>query len=253
MAEPRGCGGFTYLGLMILIAIMGITLAFVGQVWHTQRVRENERELLFIGVQYARAIGGYQARHGGPPPERFPKGLEDLLDDEQQIPPQRYLRKLYRDPFTDKPDWGLVRNDAGRIVGVYSLADGTPVKRIGFPPGFDAFIGAVRYADWKFTVALPVQAAVAPSAAPGTVPPPATGSAPTPVTQPTVVQPPPKLVERPPRNCARINASDIAICESQRTRWGEATVSDCLASAQARATACGTGEDSLPFLYIRYQ
>ena len=253
MADQRACRGFTYLGLMILIAVLGIGLAAVGTVWHTMMVRERERELLSIGAQFGRAIALYQARHGGPPAERFPKQLEDLLDDPQQLPPQRYLRKLYRDPFTGKPEWGLLLNGAGRIVGVYSLADGTPMKRQGFPPGYDAFVGAESYADWKFTSALPIHVAAAPSPSPGAGQPPPPGGEPPAAQLPPMVRPPPKAFLPRPRDCVGINASDRAACESQRVRWGDSTMNDCLASAQARAAACGAGEDPLPSLYIRYQ
>ena len=40
--------GFTYIGLLIFIALLGIGLAMTGQIWHTSVQREKEAELLFV-------------------------------------------------------------------------------------------------------------------------------------------------------------------------------------------------------------
>ena len=51
--------GFTYLGLLMFVIISGIALSSTGQVWHAEAQREKERELLFIGEQFRKAIGSY--------------------------------------------------------------------------------------------------------------------------------------------------------------------------------------------------
>lgn len=51
--------GFTYIGVLMLVAIAGIGLAGVGIVWHQDAQREREKELLFIGDEYRQAIGSY--------------------------------------------------------------------------------------------------------------------------------------------------------------------------------------------------
>ena len=52
---PRTCrsapAGFTYIGLLFAVAILGITLGAVGVVWSTQIRRDKEAELLFVGDQ----------------------------------------------------------------------------------------------------------------------------------------------------------------------------------------------------------
>ena len=53
--RPRHAG-FTYVGLLIAVAVLGVGLAAVGQVWSTAAAREKERELLFVGNQYRAAI-----------------------------------------------------------------------------------------------------------------------------------------------------------------------------------------------------
>jgi hypothetical protein len=45
---------------------------------------------------------------------------------------RRYLRQLYADPLTGRREWGLIRDALGSIQGVYSLADGRPIRRQGF-------------------------------------------------------------------------------------------------------------------------
>ena len=41
--------GFTYIGLLIAIAVMGVGLAAAGPVSRTLQLREMEKELLFAG------------------------------------------------------------------------------------------------------------------------------------------------------------------------------------------------------------
>lgn len=157
LAPHRPVRGFTYIGLLIFIALMGIALAGAGTVWHTESLREKERELLFAGEQLRRAIGLYYERTPGP--KQFPQSLEDLLLDRRYPNVQRYLRQVYRDPLTGEPEWGLVRGPQGGIVGVHSLAETRPLKRSGFRRDHEDFAVAVRHSDWKF-VYRPAETAV---------------------------------------------------------------------------------------------
>ena len=145
-------GGFTYIGLLLLIAIGGIGLAAVGQVWHTESQREREKELLFVGEQYAMAIGSYYESTPGAV-KQYPASLQDLLEDRRFPVVRRHLRRLYRDPMTGGAEWGLVRQQ-GRIVGVHSLSEQRPVKQDGFAEAYSGFIEAKDYRDWKFTTVL---------------------------------------------------------------------------------------------------
>src|SRR5262245_46206627 len=96
----RPCaGGFTYIGLLIAIAVMGIGLAAIGPVSRTLQLRELESELLFAGDQIRRAIGEYyESSPAGL--KQYPKKLEDLLRDNRYPGVRRYLRRLYFDPMT---------------------------------------------------------------------------------------------------------------------------------------------------------
>jgi type II secretory pathway pseudopilin PulG len=139
--------GFTYLGLLFAIAILGVTLATVGVVWSTQIRRDKEAELLFVGNQYRTAIGRYAAGGG------YPQALADLLEDKRTPVPRRYLRRLYPDPMTGQADWQLITAPNGGIIGVASNSQNKPIKVAGFAPADAAFEKAECYCDWKFVYA----------------------------------------------------------------------------------------------------
>jgi len=101
----RRQAGFTYLTILFAIAVAGVTLAKTGIDWSQANQREKERELLFVGDQYRQAIALFYERTPGVI-KRYPSRLEDLLSDTRYNPPQRYLRRLYRDPVTNQK-WGV--------------------------------------------------------------------------------------------------------------------------------------------------
>jgi type II secretory pathway pseudopilin PulG len=174
--------GFTYLTALFVVAILAGGLALAGTVWEQAAQREREAELLFIGQQYRRAIGLYYDSTPGTV-KRYPQALEDLLKDPRQPATQRYLRKLYPDPFGGK-EWGVVKGSDGGVAGVYTLSEAKPIKVSGFKVRDASFEGAQTYAAWKFTHtpatpppgtkpaagAVPGAAPMAPGAAPIAVP-----------------------------------------------------------------------------------
>ena len=150
-AASPGCAkqineaGFTYIGLMFAIMIIGITLATVGVVWSTQIRRDKEVELLWIGDQYRSAIGRYRANGG-----QYPQALTDLLEDKRFPVVRRYLRRLYPDPMTGAVDWQLFQAPAGGILGIASSSQGKPIKVANFPIADTTFEKMECYCDWKF-------------------------------------------------------------------------------------------------------
>lgn len=146
--------GFTYLYVLMLIALMGMGLAAAGTLWRTDAQRAREAELLFIGTQYRQAIRSYYELDPAQP--RLPQSIDDLLEDNRHPNIVRHLRRAYRDPFTGG-ELALIRTpDTQGIAGVYSLATGRPFKIAGFWPEDEAFSGASSYADWRFVFILPV-------------------------------------------------------------------------------------------------
>ena len=169
----RASRGFTYLAVLFVVAILGGGLALAGEVWQTSATREKEAELLFVGNQYRGAIERYYLSG---PQRQYPRELEDLLKDARMPGTRRYLRRLYADPMSGKAEWGLVKAPDGGIMGVYSLSEEATFKRAGFRRRDATFAGALKYSDWKFVVAAPVQ----PAAKPGAQPAPKPGAQPAP-------------------------------------------------------------------------
>jgi type II secretory pathway pseudopilin PulG len=111
--------GFGYLGLLILLALLGAQLAAAGTQWSTAARRERERELAFRLQEFRRAIAAYSAARE---PRELPPSLQELLEDRRSSPPRHHLRRLYADPLTSRTDWVLQTDEQGRVRGVYSRA-----------------------------------------------------------------------------------------------------------------------------------
>lgn len=141
--------GFTYIGLLFVVALIGVALALAGETWSVRVKREREAELLFAGDQLRRALDSYRAATPGR--AQFPQSLDELLEDKRFPTIRRHLRRIYIDPMTGRPEWGLVK--AGeRIIGVHSLSTDAPLKRSNFSARDTNFAGAKEYRDWRFVV-----------------------------------------------------------------------------------------------------
>ncbi|MFT0868983.1 type II secretion system protein [Pseudomonas sp. CAM1A] len=145
---PNGEAGFTYLGVLLLIAVSSVALAATGTLWATSLQREHERQLLWVGGQYAQALRSYY--RASPGLAQYPQDLGELVEDNRFPSPQRHLRRLYPDPVGGGEEWGLLRAVDGRITGVYSRSDAAPLKRSGFDAQWSAFEGLEHYSDWQF-------------------------------------------------------------------------------------------------------
>lgn len=154
MRNGRRCAaGFTLLGLLFVIAALGVGMAALGTTWHTAAQREKERELLFAGDQYRRAIQSFwQMPLPQGTPRRLPRGIDELLEDPRFPNTVRHLRRIWRDPMTNDVEWGLQKDPEGGILGVYSLSDREPFKHGGFPATYVQFAEATTYRDWVFRI-----------------------------------------------------------------------------------------------------
>jgi type II secretory pathway pseudopilin PulG len=142
--------GFTYIGLLLAVALLGATLSAAGSVWHTTQQRERERQLLFAGDQIRQAIGRYYRARAGSQSRQYPLRLEDLLRDPRLPGTAHYLRKLYYDPITGKQDWGLIKTVNDRIAGVFSRSEQRPIKQANFSVADRTFEGKETYSQWTF-------------------------------------------------------------------------------------------------------
>lgn len=255
----RSNAGFTYIGLLILIAIMGVTLATIGTFWRTTQQRVKEQQLLFIGNQFGQAITAYyQNTPSGA--VQFPKKLEDLLLDKRYPNTTRYLRKIFADPVTGTRQWGLIKGADGSIIGVHSLSEIAPIKTDNFGKGYEAFAGKKHYSEWQFTYRPNGYSSLASTAAP--VNPTPVNPIPADPTPPAYrVQPPQSMPSEPTTDqrkqhlCQLTLSTDAMICARVAAKFGDAAGATCMASAKERYAICMSSDPGtpLPVLAVQYQ
>ncbi len=158
--------GFTWWGLLLVLALSGAALSALGRSWSVQLQREREAELRFRGEQIREAIGRYrQARQ----PAAWPVAMEDLLTDSRgplEGSPRHHLRRLWSDPFTGRADWELLPAPPPQsgFVGVRSRAD---VPRLATSASREPGAPAERVSDWRFEIATTDHTASAATGQPG--------------------------------------------------------------------------------------
>ena len=84
-------GGYIMVVLLIGIAVSAVWMSAMLPAWRQQAMRQKEMELIFRGEEYARAIALYWRKNN----QTLPSSIDVLVS-------QRYLRKKYLDPITNK-------------------------------------------------------------------------------------------------------------------------------------------------------
>lgn len=154
MVARRAAGGedgFTYVGLVIFVAILGLVGAATLKVDSLLRRAAAEQELLEIGAEYSEALRSYAAAtpRGYP---TAPPTMQDLLKDPRFPGTRRHLRKIYVDPVTGRQEWGIVyQGDQVGVLAVYSLSQAQPLKLANFDARFQNFENKEHLSEWKFT------------------------------------------------------------------------------------------------------
>jgi type II secretory pathway pseudopilin PulG len=181
VARPTRQAGFTYLGLIIFVAIVGLVGAATLKVGSLLQRAAAEEELLEIGAAYSAALDSYAAAtpRGATP---YPPSIKELLKDPRFPGVRRHLRKVFVDPLTGKAEWGIEYLGGGEvgIVAIHSLSEAQPLKIANFDSRFRGLDGKEKISAWRFTAserslapAGPAQAQPQPGTPPPTVPPPA--------------------------------------------------------------------------------
>jgi type II secretory pathway pseudopilin PulG len=147
--------GYAYLALLILIAIIGVAAAASAELGAIYQRRIAEKELLFVGDQFQRALLSYAtATPLGQPTQ--PRTLDELLRDPRYPNVVRHLRKIYEDPMTGNADWVLVKSPDGQtIVGIHSASHAHPIQITQFAANFQGFDNKKSYTDWVFVARFP--------------------------------------------------------------------------------------------------
>jgi type II secretory pathway pseudopilin PulG len=191
-------GGFTYLGLVIFIAIIGMVGAATLKIGSLLQRAAAEEELLEIGAAFSAALQSYAAATPRGTPPQPPPTLQDLLKDPRFPGVRRHLRKIFVDPMTGKAEWGIVYlGDKKGVLAVYSLSTAKPLKIANFDSRFQNFENKEKISDWKFMATGQGLQTPGGQAAPGMPKPPA---APVPPTAPSPApgSPPAAAPEAPP-------------------------------------------------------
>lgn len=146
----RSAAGFTYLSLVILLAIIGLVSATTLKLGVILQRAAAERELLNIGAQFSDALESYaKATPAGQ--LNVPPTLNELLRDPRFPGVRRHLRRIFVDPMTGKAEWGIqYASGTTGVLGVYSLSDAKPIKIANFPARFQGLEGKLHLSDWKF-------------------------------------------------------------------------------------------------------
>jgi type II secretory pathway pseudopilin PulG len=166
----RGPRGYTLVALIVGMTIMSILIAAMLPLASTEARRDQEKELIFRGLQYAEGIRNFRRRYG-----RYPNTLKEMFE----VRP-RTLRKLWKDPVTNSDKWGLITLTTGAPLpgaaaggppgaGTAPTPVPTPAPTPGFgaPPqvagpitgvyslskkkAFQLFQGRDIYDQWRFT------------------------------------------------------------------------------------------------------
>lgn len=150
--RARRDGGFTYLGLVILVTVIGLVGAATLKIDALLRRAAAEEELLAIGAAFGEALRTYaEATPKGQPAQ--PPSLKELLKDPRFPGVRRHLRKIFVDPMTGKAEWGIVWANPGDrrgVLAVYSLSTVKPLKIANFDARFAGFENKQHISDWKF-------------------------------------------------------------------------------------------------------
>ena len=150
--KARGQAGFTYLGLIIFVAIIGLVGAATLKIGSLLQRAAAEEELLEIGVAFSAALDSYAAAtpRGASP---YPPSLAELLKDPRSPAVRRHLRKIYIDPLTGKAEWGIVYLGGGEtgVVAIHSLSNAKPLKIANFDSRFKGLDNKEMISEWRFS------------------------------------------------------------------------------------------------------
>ena len=201
MNGRRAQGGFTYLGLIVLVMVIGMVGAATLKIGALMQRTAAENELLETGAAFSEALRSYAAATPQGQPQQ-PPTLAELLKDPRFPGVRRHLRKIFVDPMTGKAEWGIVYlGDKKGVIGVYSLSAAKPFKVANFDARFINFENKQKISEWRFTAG--GQGLVAPGATPSMAPPsglkgPPSMMPPSMVAPVPVAEPPAPVAEAPP-------------------------------------------------------
>ena len=129
--RARVAGGFTYLGVLLAVALIGLGLVAASEIWSKRATRERFARMDAIGAEYVAAIAAYRQGTPGIVVQGFPPSFASLVRDPRFATVRRYLRREYPDPFTGRVDWEAVPAPDGGVLGIRARVnvDGQEIVR----------------------------------------------------------------------------------------------------------------------------
>lgn len=151
--------GFAYVMLLVAVAVLSVFAAGSLQLGSQLSRQHAEQALLDVGGEFQRALYSYSGTtatgNGGGGNAaanlaRGPRTIEELLRDGRTASTKRHLRQLYADPMTGSTQWGVIKDPAGFILGIYSKSSERPIKQTNFDMLQAHFEDAESYSKWIF-------------------------------------------------------------------------------------------------------
>ena len=99
--------GYVLLIVMMMATLLLISLAAAAPSIYVEGQREKEKELIFRGEQYARAIILFHEQF-----KRYPSSVKELLHTNNLS----FLRKAYPDPMTRSGKWRFIHATANGVI-----------------------------------------------------------------------------------------------------------------------------------------
>ena len=105
--SPRAEEGYILLIMMMVATLLLISLAAAVPSIYVEGQREKEKELIFRGEQYARAIELFHTQFN-----RYPTSVKELLHTNNMS----FLLQAYRDPMAKDGKWRFIHATANGII-----------------------------------------------------------------------------------------------------------------------------------------
>ena len=105
-------GGYAILLVLFFVTLLLLMTMSVAPNILTQGRREKEKEMIWRGKQYSRAVKLYYRKNG-----KFPTSMDELI--KPSIGNMRFIRQAYKDPMNAKDgEWRLIYvGPTGQLIG----------------------------------------------------------------------------------------------------------------------------------------
>lgn len=127
MKRKRLLQGFTYIALLIGIAVLSVGLTKVSELYAKTAERQKWQQFEWAGQQYVGAIRSYYDSSPGSI-KRLPPSIQELELDSRFLGVKRHIRELYENPLDDQGRWDYLVGADGGLSGVAGKVDDKIVR-----------------------------------------------------------------------------------------------------------------------------